>query len=138
MNLFSRIIILIGILLLLLTLFPAISGTGYAAVLEEDDLPDDDDVSLHNDVPISWIRIPVHQLSLLLRLGISIFALFIVYLGGRSKARRFNDRTIDTVNTLTRVFFSDGSFHIWRSRLLFPVSSHRNPYLGGKCHAFHC
>lgn len=104
MNLFSRIIILIGILLLLLTLFPAMGGTGFVALVEEDDLPDDDDVSLHNDVPISWIRIPVHQLSLLLRLGISIFALFIVYLGGRSKARRFNDRTIDAVIKL-RAFF---------------------------------
>jgi hypothetical protein len=118
MNLFTRIVMLLGIILLLFTLFPATSGTGYVAVVE-DELPDDD-ISLFHDVPISWIRIPVHQLSLLLRLGISIFALFIVYLGGRSKARRFNDRTIDAVNVFARVV-SRRLFPFWRSRLSFPV-----------------
>lgn len=137
MNLFTRIVILFGILLLVLSLFPALAETGFAGLIEDDSPPDDDHVSLFHDVPLSWIRIPVHQLSILLRLGISIFSLFIVYLGGRSKARRFNDRTIDADESFTRVF-SDGSSPAWRSRLLFPFAFRKNLYLGGKSHAFHC
>jgi hypothetical protein len=80
---------------------PAILGTSVIDLQEEDDLTDteDDDFSAL-DFPPSWIRIPVHQMSVLLRLGMSIFALFVVYLGGRSKHRRFNDRTLDHVNAL--------------------------------------
>lgn len=87
--------------MLLLTLLPALTGTGMASFIEEDDIPDEDDFSFISTIPVAWIRIPVHQSSMLLRLGISIFALFVVYLGGRSKHRRFNDRTIDA-NTVLR------------------------------------
>ena len=71
-------------------------------LIEEDDLTDTDgdDFSVFSNFPPAWIRIPVHQMSVLLRLGISIFALCVVYLGGRSKHRRFNDRTLDHVNAL--------------------------------------
>jgi hypothetical protein len=80
---------------------PALLGTSIIDLQEEDDLTDteDDNFSVI-DFPPTWIRIPVHQLSVLLRLGISIFALFVVYLGGRSKHRRFNDRTLDHVDAL--------------------------------------
>ena len=88
--------------MLSLLFMPALMGAGIMDLMEEDDLtdPEDDDLSVINDFPIAWIRIPVHQLSVLLRLGLSIFALFVVYLGGRSKHRRFNDRTLDHVNAL--------------------------------------
>ena len=71
-------------------------------LIEEDDLSDTDgdDFSVISDFPPTWIRIPVHLMAVMLRLGLSIFALFIVYLGGRSKHRRFNDRTLDHVNAL--------------------------------------
>jgi hypothetical protein len=86
--------------MLSLLFMPAIMGAGIMDLMEEDDLtdPEDDDLSIINDFPTAWIRIPVHQMSVLLRLGMSIFALFVVYLGGRSKHRRFNDRTLDHIN----------------------------------------
>ena len=91
------------ILLTLSALFvPSLMGAGIVELPEEDDLTDgdgDDFSVIHNFAP-TWIRIPVHQMSVLLRLGISIFTLFVVYLGGRSKHRRFNDRTIDHVIAL--------------------------------------
>lgn len=80
---------------------------------EEDDFSDEDgdDVSLISNISPDWNRIPIHQLSILLKLGLSIFALFVVYLGGRSKHRRFNDRTIDPVNALTPVSLKTALFH---------------------------
>jgi len=81
---------------------PAVMGTGIIHLPEEDDLTDadEDDFSAISSLSLAWIRIPIHQLSVLLRLGLSIFALFVVYLGGRSKHRRFNDRTLDHINAL--------------------------------------
>ncbi len=96
-----RNIFFILILILSVLFVPALLGTSVIDVQEEDDLTDteDDNFSVI-DFPPSWIRIPIHQMSVLLRLGISIFALCVVYLGGRSKHRRFNDRTLDHVNAL--------------------------------------
>ena len=96
-----RNILLILILMLSVLFVPALLGTSIIDLQEEDDLtdPEDDDFSVI-DFPPTWIRIPVHQMSVLLKLGMSIFTLFVVYLGGRSKHRRFNDRTLDHVNTL--------------------------------------
>src|ERR1041385_2359340 len=86
MNLFSRSFVFLTIIMLLLTLLPALTGTEMVSFIENDDAPDDDDdFSFINSVPVAWTRIPVHQLSVLLRLGMSIFSLFVVYLGGRSK-----------------------------------------------------
>ena len=68
-------------------------------LMEDQDLFDDD-FSVINTFPAAWTGKPVHQMALLLRLGISIFALFVAYVGGRSKAKRFNDRIIDSVTSL--------------------------------------
>jgi hypothetical protein len=94
---------IICLILLILSVFllPLLAGASIIDSPEEDNLADDDDFSVISTFPVAWLRIPVHQMSLLLRLGISIFALFVVYLGGRSKHRRFNDRTIDAINLLT-------------------------------------
>jgi hypothetical protein len=89
------------VLVLSVFLLPVLIGASIIDSPEEDNLADDDDSSIITTFPVTWIRIPVHQMSILLRLGISIFALFVVYLGGRSKHRRFNDRTIDAINLLT-------------------------------------
>src|SRR5215216_4634546 len=90
-------IILILLLILSAIILPVFMGVQMMELPEEDDLTDSDekqdDVSLISNSPLSWIRIPVHQLVVLLRLGISIFALLVVYRGGRSKDNRFNDRT---------------------------------------------
>ena len=103
MNQIVRNLLLIFLMLLAAFVLPAWVEVSLLDLPEEDDLTDedeDDSSAIHNFSP-TWIRIPVHQMSVLLRLGISIFALFVVYLGGRSKHRRFNDRTIDPVNALT-------------------------------------
>jgi hypothetical protein len=88
------------ILVLFVFLLPALIGASIIDSPEEENFADDDDSSIITTFPVAWIRIPAHQMSVLVRLGISIFALFVVYLGGRSKHRRFNDRTIDAINLL--------------------------------------
>lgn len=105
-------IFLIIILMLSVLFMPAVMGTGIIDLPEEDDLTDadEDDFSAISNLPIAWIRIPVHQLSVLLRWGLSIFALFVVYLGGRSKHRRFNDRTLDHINVLMAEFLKTALF----------------------------
>jgi len=74
-----RNIFLILILTLSVLFVPALLGTSIIYLQEEDDLsdPEDDDFSLI-DFPPTWIRIPVHQVSVLLKLWMSIFALFVV------------------------------------------------------------
>jgi len=85
------------IVILSAVLLPAIVGIiGLFIGTDGDNLPDNSDFSMISSfsmVLISWIS--VRQMAVVLRFGISIFALFVVYLGGRSKARRFNDRTIE-------------------------------------------
>jgi len=107
MNQIARNFILI-LLLLAALMLPAFIAAGMIELAEEDDLTDaaayGDEFAVIGDFPISWIRIPVHQMSVFFRLGISIFALFVVYLGGRSKHKRFNDRTINAGNLSIAVF----------------------------------
>ena len=99
MNQHVRSILLLIILLLSVLIVPVFMGASMMELPEEDDLTETevegDDLSLIIDFPMSWIRIPVHQMLVLFRLGISMFTLFVVYLGGRSKHKWFNDRTID-------------------------------------------
>jgi hypothetical protein len=100
MNHSLRSIFLILILMLSVLFMPAVMGAGIIELPEEDDLndTDEDDFSETGGLPLAWIRIPVHQMAVLLKLGLSIFALCVVYLGGRSKHKRFNDRTLDHIN----------------------------------------
>ena len=105
MNQTIRNIFLILLLIMSVFLVPALMGGSIMDdIPEEDDRADGDEFSLLGNFSGLWTRIPVHPMSVLLRLGMSIFALCIVYLGGRSKHRRFNDRTIDPVNVLTTEF----------------------------------
>jgi hypothetical protein len=115
-------IFLIILLMLSVLFMPAVMGAGVIDLIEDDDLTDtdEDDFSTISDFPPAWIRIPIHQLSVLLRLGMSIFALFVVYLGGRSKHRRFNDRTLDHVNALISYPFLKTALFI-RAVFLFLV-----------------
>jgi len=104
MNQARRNFILIVILMLSIILLPVLSATSMIDLMEDNDLFTDDDFSVITIFPVAWTRVPVHQMSVLLRLGISIFALFVVYLGGRSKAKRFNDRTLDSIKSLITEF----------------------------------
>jgi len=56
---------------------------------------------------VAWAKMQDQQMLTGLMMGMSVFALVVVYLGGRSNHRRFNDRTIDSINLLyLGVFFS--------------------------------
>lgn len=95
-NLFFIISLILSVLFM-----PALLWTSVIELPEEDLLDsEEDDFASSASLSAYWIRIPVHQMSVLLSWGISIFALFAVYLGGRSKHRRFNDRTLDRVIAL--------------------------------------
>jgi hypothetical protein len=102
MNQTTQNILLILLLITSVLLAPAFMGGSIIdSFAEEDDLGDRDEFALIGTFSVLWIRIPVHQMSVLFGLGISIFALFGVYVGGRSKRNLFNDRTIDAFNSLT-------------------------------------
>jgi hypothetical protein len=105
MNTTARNVFLI-IVILSVVLLPVITGIiGLFIGTDGDNLPDNIDFSMISGfsmVLISWIS--VRQTAVVLRFGISIFVLFVAYLGGRSKTRRFNDRTIELIKSLKVVF----------------------------------
>ena len=91
------------LIMLLIILLPVLTGVADLSV--DNDLFDgDDDFSALSSFLVSWPRISIQQLTAGLMLGMSIFALFVVYLGGRSNHKRFNDRTIDAINALRGIF----------------------------------
>jgi hypothetical protein len=104
MDLKSLNIVFLIVLILSVTLLPVLAGAGILRFSEEDNIAERDDFFIIDNYSATWMRMPVHQLSDFLGFGISIFVLFIVYLGGRSKHKRFNDRTIDLVNALIAAF----------------------------------
>ena len=116
MNLNNRSSVFLLILMVFLILLPL--ATGLLGLIEDNDLFDEDDLFTADSFIVAWYRIVTHHMLLGLIFGMSIFALFVVYLGGRPNHRRFNDRTIDFINVLRGIFFRDGSF---RSRLCFSV-----------------
>jgi hypothetical protein len=103
-----------NLLLVILMLFVALSPMvmGNFGLEDEDDHPGDNDLLVMSILPMTWInKILVHRIPDLLRFGISFFALFLVFLGGRSKAKRFNDRTLDSIKPLV-VLFSKAALFI--------------------------
>ena len=105
-------------MMLFIILLPAV--TGLVGLTVENEFPEDDDYTLANSFMASWARMPIHQMLSGLMLGISIFALFVVYLGGRSNHRRFNDRTLDSFNLFGVVF----SRRLYLEPSLFSCSLH--------------
>jgi F0F1-type ATP synthase membrane subunit a len=102
MSLTNRNVVLMAMLMLCIILMTVLTGI---IIFEEDDqLPEEDDFLAAGSFAAAWFRIPVPQLSFVLMLGMSIFALIVVYRGGRSNHKRFNDRTIEPVKLLTVVF----------------------------------
>ena len=89
-------------LVLSVILLPTLGGAYVVELVEDDDLADGDFLIIH-DFAAAWTAVRLAPMSVLIRLELSIFVLFIVYLGGRSKVRRFNDRTIDGVTLFTFV-----------------------------------
>jgi hypothetical protein len=103
MNLTNRNVIFMAMVMLCIILMTVL--TGIIITEEDDQLPGEDDFLEAGNFAAAWFRIPVHQLSFILMLGMSIFALFVVYLGGRSSHKRFYDRTLEPVKLLTVAFF---------------------------------
>lgn len=70
-----------------------------------DNLPDsDDNASSLGNFLIAWRSVSAQDLALELILGMSVFILFVTYLGGRSNRRRFNDRIPDSNFTSKNVW----------------------------------
>ena len=101
MNTTARNVFLI-IVILSVILLPMIAGIiGLFIETDEDNFPGNIDFSMISSFPMAWNSwLSVQQMAAVLRFGLSIFALFVVYLGGRSKAKRFNDRTIEPIKYL--------------------------------------
>lgn len=99
-NVFLIIVILTFILL------PLMAGIiGLFIETDEDDHSGNMDFSMICSFPMECIRsMSAQQMAAVLWFGMSIFALFVVYLGGRSKAKRFNDRTIEPNKSLIVAF----------------------------------
>jgi hypothetical protein len=100
MNLKSLSIAFLVCLIISIILLPILMGASIIGLTEEDTFVDEDDFLVIHNFSVTWMTIPVTQMPVLLGLGLSMFTLFVVYLGGRSKHRRFNDRTIDAVNAV--------------------------------------
>jgi len=122
MNLTNRSIILLTILILFVFLLPAI--TGLVGLIVDNELPDGDDYdAFAGSTVLALARMMVHPVLSGLMLGISVFALFGVYQGGRSSHRRFNDRTLDSINLSFRGIFSATA--LLRAVFVFPFVEHQ-------------
>ena len=118
MKLTKRSVVLLALMMLFIILFSVL--TGIAGLTVDNLLPADDDHSLVGSSMATWSRISVDQMLSGLILGISIFALFEVYMGGRSNHRRFNDRTLDSMDLFGGAF----SRQLYLEPSLFSCSAH--------------
>ena len=80
--------------------------------MDEDFVPEDDVLSMLRNVPVIWTGLFIHEISILPGLGIIIFALYVTYLGGRLKDKRFNERTIQLPFSLRIVSFEATLFRV--------------------------
>jgi len=128
MSLTNRNVIFMAMVMLCIILMTVLTGI---IISEEDDqLPGEDDFLAAGSFAAAWFRIPVHQLSFILMLGMSIFALIVVYLGGRSNHKRFNDRTIEPVKLLTVAFLKTALLRAVFNFLFFdPYSDYKENIL---------
>ena len=90
--------IFLFILLILLTSFLLVTTNSFSLV-DDDEMPNNGYLTI-DYLPVTWFSILALPNSVLLGLGISIFAFFVAYRGGQLKNKRFNDRTIYLVNSL--------------------------------------
>jgi hypothetical protein len=128
MSLTNRNVIFMAMVMLCIILLTVL--TGISISVQDDELPDDDDFLAAGSFAGAWFRIPVPQLSFILMLGMSIFALIVVYRGGRSNHQRFNDRTIEPVKLLTVVFLKTALLRAVFNFLFFdPYSDYKENIL---------
>jgi len=118
----NRNVIFMAMVMLCIILMTMLTGI---IISEEDDQLPEDDFFAAASFAAAWFRMPVHQLSFILMFGMSIFALIVVYLGGRSNHKRFNDRTIESVKLLTVAFLKTA---LNRAVFIFLFLVHRAVY----------
>ena len=118
MKLTRRNVVLLAIIMMFIILLPVF--TGMAGITLDNAPAEDDNHSLASYFTAIWEGFSVRQISSGLILGISIFALFGVYMGGRSNHRRFNDRTLDSMHLFGGVF----SRRLYLEPSLFSCSGH--------------
>jgi len=109
------------VLILAVFLLPPLTGASIIASPEESPIADDNYFSITSSILVAWIGIAIHQMSVLFSRGKSIFVLVICYLGGRSKYRRFNNRTIDAIDLLAAEFLKTA---LIRAAFHFPFMAH--------------
>src|SRR5215211_2403372 len=131
MSLTNRNVIFMALVMLCIILLTVL--TGISISVQDDELSDDDFLAAVS-FGLAWFRIPVHQLSFILTLGMSIFASVVVYLGGRSNHKRFNDRTLEFVKLLTVAFSMTALINraVFIFLILFPravYTKHKSTYL---------
>jgi len=74
-------------------------GICVISFVEDNNYTDNGDFSVTAYFPMDWVGVQIPHKLTLLRLDISLFLLFVVYLGGRSKHKWFNDRTIELISS---------------------------------------
>lgn len=102
-------ILLIILIIWLAILSPALTGTAWVELTGDNEYLDDDFPAILFSAA-AYVGTEIPQVTFLLKLGMSIFVLYVVYLGGRSKHKRFNDRTLDIVSFLSVVFSKTALF----------------------------
>ena len=110
--------IFLFILLILLTSFLLVTTNSFSLV-DDDEMPNNGYLTI-DYLPVTWFSILALPNSVLLGLGISIFAFFVAYRGGQLKNKRFNDRTIYLVNSLILII---SRRLLYRVAFIFPFET---------------
>ena len=98
--------IFLAMSLILFVLFlPVLLGSSMVDIPDEDDFADEGDFWVISNILVPGTLVLFQERMVVLRLGLSMFTLFVVFVGGRLKHKRFNDRTIDHVNVFPIEFF---------------------------------
>ena len=108
------------VLLLLLILLLALTTTDVVSAAGTNDFSDRADHAFISIVQsVTRFRIPVYPFVIRVALELSLLVSVLVFPGGRSKVKRFNDRTIELLSFLIYYRFSDGPSRVSRAVFYF-------------------
>ena len=125
-----RTIVLFALLIVFLIFLLSALGAGMMDFMPDDDTFEEDGLEFMGGILYPWTGTLGYRLLVFLEPGLSIFTLFIVYLGGRAKNRRFNDRIIDDN------FVFEGTMLCLKTALYRAVFNFRNPLPGRGRYSF--
>lgn len=109
-------------IVLLIAIFPTL--TGAVDFTEGDAFPDYSYLQVYDFIGF-WEGTLDHHMSAGLMMGISLFALSVVYRGSRLNHARINDRSLDQVNVFQGVFSVTALFRAVIVFFLLPVCYYR-------------